>query len=102
MKNLYFVHIPDDGVEWFASEADARAYAQQCIADARSDAALDGWREDMDMMCYGKVLGCAQKTDVITVTGIVDEDGIDEAGEHWIDHVDFPEKCNYELKDVPE
>ena len=54
----------------------------------------DGWKEEVEDVCYGVILGSAQKVDAIRVDGEIDKDGFGEDGEYW---GEFKERCNYRL-----
>lgn len=53
--SVYFVYSADSGFETFATAAEAEAVAEDIISQYREDAYEDGWDEDVESVCWGKI-----------------------------------------------
>lgn len=60
--SLYFVYSADNGFETFATAAEAEAVAEDIINQYREDAYEDGWDEDVESVCWGKI---SQKAKIV-------------------------------------
>jgi hypothetical protein len=65
MCNEYFVYSSDNGFETFATAAEAEAVAEDLISKYREDAYEDGWDDDVESVCWGRV---SQKARAIRVS----------------------------------
>lgn len=89
---LWFAFDPEgDGATFHRTEADAKAYAETAIADSLDEC----WPEEVDSICYGRVVGAATQVNKVERPSSLDEDNCAEDGEYWPDGIDF--KCDYEL-----
>lgn len=86
MPERYFSFDPDNGIEFFNSEAEAKTSAEATL-DSYRDASGDdtGWDESVTDICYGIVLG-----EVVEISHIprppedeIDENGMDKDGNEW-------------------
>lgn len=68
--NRYFVNT-GDGVEYYDSLAEAETAAQNAI-DGWRDCCDSEWPEEVESVCYGKVLG--RSTQVPCQTGLIAEE----------------------------
>ncbi len=50
----YFVNDPEDGVEFFDTEQEARDHAEHVLQQYR-DLSVDGWDECVTWICWGEV-----------------------------------------------
>lgn len=57
----FFSYDHDDGIEFHATKADARARAEHCLEQDR-DVACEGWPDGVEWICYGRVLGRVVET----------------------------------------
>ena len=55
VAHKYFVYSSDNGFSLFATAAEAKAMAEELIAEYREDAYDDGWSEDVESVCWGVV-----------------------------------------------
>jgi len=67
----WFAYDPECGFETFQSEDKALDYARDCI-ESYQDA--DGWPEEVQGICVGKVVHDVRREDVVT-KGMLDENG---------------------------
>lgn len=95
MKNLFFVHCPESGLEFHETLDDALADASNTIQNY-----LDGdvWREEVTGVCVGEITHRAKMCDQVFPDGEIDEDGFDESG--WLWDPDWEYKCNYKMLPV--
>lgn len=61
MKDKYFMYDVDAGFETFSTEEDAKAAAEESIDTYRKAAVDEGWNEDVDSVCWGKVSESAEQ-----------------------------------------
>ena len=88
----WFSYDPEgDGTLFFETEEEAKASAQKAINLSLDDF----WSEDVDRICYGRVVAAATQTNRRDRPESLDEDGCDEDGICWTDDCEF--LCNYEL-----
>ena len=76
--NDWFSFDGGDGIEWHATEAEARARAERCF-DLDRDNAREGWPEWVEDTCYGRVVGRVVETLRRPVT---DDDGLSGCDEY--------------------
>jgi len=98
MKKKWFAYDPNDNPEFFATEEEAANRAREMLAWYADVAMSDGWDEDVEFVCYGKVTHAAMRINEITPVGEIDEDGIDEDGVYWESGIEF--KCDYEIQEL--
>lgn len=84
-----------DGLVFFRTEAERDSYAKDVIRYY-----LDGgeWREAVSTVCAGVLTHIATRTNVEKRPDNLDEDGCDDEGLYWEDHVEY--RCDYELKPI--
>lgn len=88
MRDKWFSYDPDDGFEIHATEAKARARAEHSLSRYRDDAG-DGWPEELDSICYGRVGGRVVETERRPAT---EDDGIPGCDEY----------VDYALEETPD
>lgn len=61
----YFAYSNDCGIEFFESEEEAIIWCKDEIQSYREQAGMDEWSDDVESVCYGKILGgsCEQVID---------------------------------------
>ncbi|MEG0209079.1 MULTISPECIES: hypothetical protein [Gammaproteobacteria] len=52
---MFFGYDPDSGFNLFKTEAEAKSFAQDAI-DYYKGESCDGWDEQVDQVCWGKVM----------------------------------------------
>lgn len=58
MKERWFAYSQDGGVEFFPTEDEAKARAEELLAEDRDFARINReWSEDAESICWGKVHG---------------------------------------------
>lgn len=62
-------------MEFFDRPELAKAKAEENLADCRKDAAIEGWSEDTEEICWGKVMG---KVAVISERPTEEDDCVDD------------------------
>lgn len=89
----YFVHDPDGDAFTFFADIDSRdKHAEACIQHYLDD----GWDEAVINVCAGEVTHTACMVNKVYRVGDINEDGVDEVGEEWLDEWSY--KCDYQLK----
>ena len=88
MSDKWFSYDHDDGFEIHAAEAEARERAEHRLSLYRDDAG-DGWPEEVDSICYGRVGGRVVETERRPAT---EDDGIPGCDEY----------VDYALEETPD
>lgn len=94
MKYKYFSYCPEDGFDTHETLEDALLNANGIIPNYLDE----GWSEDVTSVCVGTITHRSTMCDQVFPDGEIDEDGNDEAGEHWDPDWDY--KCNYKMLPV--
>ena len=58
----YFAYDHMDGIDFYATEAEAIARAEAVLEDDRDNLDDSGWDENVTLICYGQVLGHVVQT----------------------------------------
>lgn len=53
----YFAYSNDCGIEFFESEEEAIIWCKDEIQSYREQAGMDEWSDDVESVCYGKIVG---------------------------------------------
>lgn len=53
----YFAYSNDCGIEFFESEEEAIIWCKDEIQSYREQAGMDEWSDDVESICYGKIVG---------------------------------------------
>ena len=61
MSKEWFAYDPVDGASFFATEAEAKKQAEDWLDEERNKSA-DGWSEDVEGICWGRVCGGVVQT----------------------------------------
>ena len=94
-SDTWFSYDPGNGFEWHATEVQAKDAAENALGYYR-DEAVEGWDEEVDQVCWGRIIGQVQETSRIKKPPKeqIDEDGYDEEGHNWSQ---FDEIVDYAL-----
>lgn len=94
MTKIYFLNDPHEGYETFKTEAERDKEAALAIERYLDD----GWDEEVANVECGVITHVATQTDIVRRPDTVDEDGIDEEGDHWLP--EHTHRCNYKMLPV--
>lgn len=95
-KPYFYYDGEGNGFEYFATEAERDAAANEAIQACLDD----GWAEGVEDIIAGKVTHTTKQIDVIHKPEVVDENGYDAVNDmHW---VDYDTVCNYILEPIKE
>jgi len=59
---MYFVYDPEDGISFFETEKEAKDEAHATFEHYIDDASSDGWHENTEDLCWGKVYESVHQT----------------------------------------
>lgn len=81
----FFHYDLDEGITFHETEDEARKAASSTLETYRDIAGDDGWPDETNSLCFGKVLECVEQTNYIPrpPESEINEDGDDEDGNHW-------------------
>jgi hypothetical protein len=68
----YFSYDPQVGIKLHETEESAMAEAEKIFGYERDAANADGWSDEVDTICYGRVIGRAQVTETL-----IDDEGVE-------------------------
>lgn len=68
----FFSYDPQVGIKFYDTEESAMTDAEKAFKYERDYATLEGWMEEVDRICYGRVIGRVQVTETH-----IDEDCIE-------------------------
>lgn len=66
----FFCYDPDNGINFYATEAEAREAAQSVVDTFRDIAADDGWQDEVEEVCWGVV---RQRAKLLEIPGVLVE-----------------------------
>lgn len=87
-KLKFFAYDPDSGFELFATEAEAKKFADDAIEYYRGDAFTDGWPDEVNQVCWGRLMGESTKVNARPVDLQCDYEAR------------FSEICDFQIVDV--
>lgn len=86
--DLWFAYDPSDSFSTFATEAEARACAEEWLEAYALDA-CEGWDEAVEQVCWGQIRGRIVETERRPVS---DDDSVNSAIDEYVSYalVDAP------------
>lgn len=91
----YFLYAPNgDGMQFYATEAERDAAAAEEFKAERETSSIEGWSEDVTLICVGQVTARATRVNVQRKPEREDFEDGDEGDEQYEDAMsEWPDEC---------